>query len=113
MYASPFGCRGTGLSRESGLEIKSARRGEWCSAAEEDVGLGEGSSELWCLEAVIGTPEVWERKDEKDGAVMCARDECFFRAAWGLLLGCGVEVGGSGKLSCWRWEESSDWASEA
>jgi hypothetical protein len=111
MYASPFGCRGTGLSRESGLEARSASRGEECSTAEEDVGLGEGSSE-WCLEAMIGMPDVCERKVEKEGAVMCARDECFFRAAWGLL-GCEAEVGGSGKLSCWRWYESSDWASEA
>jgi hypothetical protein len=109
MYASPFGCRGTGLSRESGLEARSARRGEGCSAAEEDVGLGEGRSD-WCLEAMIGMPDVWERKAEKEGAVMCARDECFFRAAWGLLVGCEVEVevGGRGKLSCWRWYESSD-----
>lgn len=54
-------------------------------------------------------PDVCERKAEKEGAVMCARDECFFRWAWGLLLlGCEVEVGGSGKESCWRWYESSD-----
>ena len=41
---------------------------------------------------MIGMPDVCERKAEKEGAVMCARDECFFRWAWGLLLlGCELE----------------------
>lgn len=101
MYASPLGCRGKGLSKDNGLLTGSTNRGEACSAAEKEVGRGEGSSEVCFLVAVMGMPEVWERKAEKEGTVICAREVCFFTPAWGF--DCGAEVGGSGKLSCWRW----------
>lgn len=105
MYASPLGCRGNGLSRESGREAGSAMRGEACSAAEKEVGRGEGCSEVLCLVAVTGMPEVCERKAEKEGTEICAREVCFFKpAGWGWDGSeCGCERGGSGKLSCWRW----------
>jgi hypothetical protein len=82
MYASPLGCRGSGLSKDSGLLTGSASRGEACSAAEKDVGRGEGSKEPCCLLAVVGMPDVWERKAEKDGTVIWAREDCFFTPAW-------------------------------
>jgi hypothetical protein len=97
MYASPLGCRGSGLSKDSGLLTGSARRGEGCSAAENEVGRGEGSSELWCLVAVAGMPDVWERKAEKEGTVICAREDCFLTLGSGFDWGC--ERGGNGKLS--------------
>ena len=82
MYASPLGCRGSGLSKDSGLLTGSARRGEACSAAVNEVGRGEGSSELCFLVAVVGMPDVCERKAEKEGTVICAREDCFFTPAW-------------------------------
>jgi hypothetical protein len=82
MYASPLGCRGSGLSKDSGLLTGSARRGEACSTAENEVGRGEGSSELCFLVAVVGMPDVCERKAEKEGTVICAREDCFFTPAW-------------------------------
>jgi len=103
MYASPLGCRGSGLSNDSGLLTGSASRGEACSAAEKEVGRGEGSSEPCCLVAVVGMPDVCERKAEKEGTVICAREDCFFTPAWEFDCGCNWERGGSGKLSCWRW----------
>jgi hypothetical protein len=80
MYASPLGCRGRGLSSDNGLFTGSAMRGEAFSAAENEVGRGEGSGEPRCLLAVVGIPDVWERKEEKEGTVICARD-CFFTPA--------------------------------
>lgn len=58
MYARPLGWRGRGLSKESGLEAGSAMRGEACSAAENEVGRGEGRSEPRFLVAVMGMPDV-------------------------------------------------------
>lgn len=58
MYARPLGCRGSGLSKESGREAGSAMRGEDCSAAEKDVGRGEGRRELRFLVAVTGMLDV-------------------------------------------------------
>jgi hypothetical protein len=58
MYASPLGCLGRGLSNDSGLLTGSASRGEACSAIEKELGRGEGSSEPYCLVAVVGMPDV-------------------------------------------------------
>lgn len=82
MDASPLGCRGRGLSKDSGREAGSTRRGEACWAVGNEVGRGEGRSELRFLEvALTGIPDVCERKAEKEGTKICAREFGFFTAA--------------------------------
>jgi len=80
--ASPLGCGGSGLSRDSGLDAGSASRGDALSAREKDAALGERAGRNGTAVGLrcTGMLEACDRNAEKLGTAICARDACFLTA---------------------------------
>ena len=83
-FDSPFGCCGSGLSNEKGLEDGSASLGDAFSASENEAALGEraiaNGGGLRLVAEGEGTG-ILDAKDRKEGTCMCASEDCFFTTA--------------------------------